>query len=85
MQPVQIYSKYTCGFCMAAKRLLSAKGISYEEIDILDHPERRPEMIQRANGRSTVPQIFIGGNHLGGYDDLAAAESAGQLDKLLAA
>lgn len=85
MKPVQIYTKYTCGFCMAAKRLLTSKGISFEEVDILDHPERRPEMIQRAGGRSTVPQIFIDGQHLGGYDDLAAAEGAGRLNKLLAA
>jgi glutaredoxin 3 len=85
MQPVQIYSKYTCGFCMAAKRLLISKGVSFEEVDILDHPERRAEMIQKANGRSTVPQIFIGGKHLGGYDDLAATVSAGKLEKLLAA
>ena len=85
MKPVQIYTKYTCGFCMAAKRLLSAKGVSFEEVDILDHPEKRPEMIQRANGRSTVPQIFIGGEHLGGYDELAAADGAGRLDKLLVA
>ena len=70
---------------MAAKRLLSAKGVSFEEIDILDHPDRRPEMIDRAKGRTTVPQIFIGGQHLGGFDDLAAADSAGRLDKLLAA
>lgn len=85
MQQVQIYTKYTCGFCMAAKRLLIAKGVSFEEIDILDHPERRAEMIQRANGRSTVPQVFIGGQHIGGYDDLAAADGSGKLKKLLAA
>ncbi len=85
MPHVEIYTKPTCGFCHAAKRLLTAKGVSFAETNILAQPERRPEMIQRANGRSTVPQIFIDGTHLGGFDDLAAADGAGQLDKLLAA
>lgn len=85
MAQVEIYTKSTCGFCHAAKRLLNAKGISYAETDILQQPAKRPEMIQRANGRSTVPQIFIDGQHVGGYDDLAAAERNGKLDQLLAA
>ena len=84
MPNVEIYTKRTCGFCHAAKRLLNAKGVSFSEVDILVLPGRRPEMIQRANGRSTVPQIFIDGKHIGGYDDLAAAESTGALKKLLA-
>lgn len=85
MARVEIYTKMTCGFCHAAKRLLKAKGVSFEETDILLKPKKRPEMIQRANGRSTVPQIFIDGKHVGGFDDLAAVESNGKLDKMLAA
>ncbi len=85
MAQVEIYTKSTCGFCHAAKRLLTAKGVSFAETDILQQPDKRPEMIQRANGRSTVPQIFIDGQHIGGFDDLAAAEGSGKLDRLLAA
>lgn len=85
MATVEIYTKWTCGFCQAAKRLLKQKGVSFAEVDILNHPDKRPEMIQRSNGRTTVPQIFIDGLHVGGFDDLAAAESSGKLDKLLAA
>ena len=85
MARVEIYTNMTCGFCHAAKRLLKAKGVSFEETDILLKPNKRSEMIQRANGRSTVPQIFIDGQHIGGFDDLSAAESNGKLDKLLAA
>lgn len=85
MARVEIYTKMTCGFCHAAKRLLKAKGVSFEETDILIKPKKRQEMIQRANGRSTVPQIFIDGKHVGGFDDLSAAESNGNLDKMLAA
>lgn len=84
MATVEIYTKRTCGFCHAAKRLLTAKGVSFAEVDILDYPGKRPEMIQRANGRSTVPQVFIDGTHVGGFDDLAAAERSGKLDDLLA-
>lgn len=85
MSTVEIYTKATCGFCSMAKRLLSAKGISFAEVDILKHPKRRPEMIQRANGRSTVPQIFIAGKHIGGCDDLMALDRKGKLDAMLAA
>jgi len=84
MQPVEIYTKSTCGFCAMAKRLLQDKGVAYSEIEILSNPQRRPEMIERAAGRTTVPQIFIGETHVGGYDDLAALERAGKLDALLA-
>ena len=62
---------------------MTQKGVSYSEIDVLAHPERKPEMIQRANGGRTVPQIFIGATHVGGCDDLYALESAGKLDTLL--
>lgn len=85
MAQVEIYTKPTCGFCHAAKRLLVAKGVSFAETDISAQPDKRPEMIDRAGGRTTVPQIFINGTHLGGFDDLAAADGAGTLDRLLAA
>ena len=83
MQSVEIYTSPLCGYCHAAKRLLTQKGVSFSEIDVLAQPDRKPEMIQRANGGRTVPQIFIGTTHVGGCDDLFALESAGQLDALL--
>lgn len=85
MKPVEIYTSPLCGFCHAAKRLLKQKGVSFSEIDVLVHPGRKAEMIQRANGGRTVPQIFIGETHVGGCDDLYALDSAGKLDPLLAA
>ena len=85
MQPVELYTSPLCGYCHAAKRLLTQKGVSYSEIDVLAQPERRQEMMNRANGRHTVPQIFIGETHVGGYDDLAALERLGKLDPLLVA
>lgn len=85
MAHVEIYTKPTCGFCMMAKRLLQSKGISFAEVNISAQPDRRPEMIQRANGGSTVPQIFVDNAHIGGCDDLMALERAGKLDALLAA
>lgn len=85
MQNVEIYTKQTCGFCHAAKRLLAGKGVSFAEVDINRQPEKRGEMIQRAKGRSTVPQIFVGKTHVGGCDELFAMEQAGKLDALLAA
>ena len=85
MQPVEIYTTPFCGFCHAAKRLLSQKGISFSEVDLSSQPERRAEMMQRSNGGRTVPQIFIGETHVGGCDDLFALERAGKLDGLLAA
>jgi len=84
MAKVEIYTKFTCGFCFRAKSLLESKGAAFEEIDISMGGTKREEMIQRANGRSTVPQIFIGGSHIGGSDDLAALEQSGKLDALLA-
>ncbi|MCA0870398.1 glutaredoxin 3 [Seohaeicola saemankumensis] len=85
MKPVEIYTSPLCGFCHAAKRLLNKKGVTYSEIDVLADPGRKPEMIQRANGRRTVPQIFIGETHVGGCDDLFELEQDGKLDALLAA
>jgi glutaredoxin 3 len=85
MQPVEIYTSPTCGFCHAAKRLLSQKGVNFSEVNISAHPERRAEMVQRAQGGRTVPQIFVGDIHVGGCDDLYALERAGKLDALLGA
>lgn len=85
MNNVEIYTSPLCGFCHAAKRLLKDKGISFAEVDVLAQPDRKPEMISRANGGRTVPQIFVGDIHVGGCDDLFALERAGKLDALLAA
>lgn len=85
MKSVEIYTSPLCGFCHAAKRLLSQKGVQFEEVDVLAHPDRKPEMIERANGGRTVPQIFVGDLHVGGCDDLYDLERKGALDKLLAA
>ncbi|SEQ87787.1 glutaredoxin 3 [Thalassovita taeanensis] len=84
MQPVEIYTSPFCGFCHSAKRLLTQKGVSFSEIDVMADPTRKPEMIQRANGGRTVPQIFIGDTHVGGCDELYALDRAGKLDALLA-
>ncbi|WP_425092406.1 glutaredoxin 3 [Tropicimonas sp. S265A] len=84
MQPVEIYTSPLCGFCHAAKRLLTQKEVAFSEVDVLQNPARKPEMIQRAGGRTSVPQIFIGATHVGGCDDLFALERAGKLDPLLA-
>lgn len=84
MQPVEIYTSPTCGYCHAAKRLLTLKGVEFTEINVVAHPDRRPEMERRAGGRRTVPQIFIGDRHIGGCDDLHALDAAGGLDPLLA-
>ena len=85
MKSVEIYTSPLCGFCHAAKRLLKSKGVEFSEVDVLVHPARKAEMIQRANGGRTVPQIFIGETHVGGCDELHALERAGKLDALLAA
>ena len=85
MKSVEIYTSPLCGYCHAAKRLLTQKGISFSEVDVLVDPTRKPEMIQRANGGRTVPQIFVGDTHVGGCDDLFALERDGKLDPLLAA
>jgi len=84
MRPVEIYTTPYCGYCAMAKRLLDRKGVAYNEIDVSADPELRAAMVQRANGRRTVPQIFIGTMHVGGSDDLHALDHAGKLDPLLA-
>ena len=85
MKQVEIYTTPFCGYCHAAKRLLNSKGVSFIEVDVMANPDRKAEMIQRANGGHTVPQIFIGGELVGGSDELHALERAGKLDPLLAA
>ena len=85
MARVEIYTKSFCPYCARAKRLLDEKGVDYEEFEISGGGEKRQEMIQRAGGRTTVPQIFIEGRHIGGSDDLAVLERQGQLDPLLSA
>ena len=85
MVDVTIYTRQFCGYCSAAKRLLDQKGVAYVEHDASYAPELRREMIQRANGRSTFPQIFVGERHVGGCDDLYALEREGELDPLLKA
>lgn len=84
MASVEIYTKMWCPYCVRAKRLLDGKGVTYTEYDITMGGPQRAEMVQRANGGSTVPQIFIDGRHVGGSDDLAALEREGKLDPLLA-
>ncbi len=84
MQTVEIYTTPTCGFCHAAKRLLTQKGVSYVEHGVAGDPELRQEMMRRAHGRHTVPQIFVGETHVGGCDELYALERASKLDPLLA-
>ena len=84
MAQIEIYTTPFCGYCHAAKRLLQAKGQSFAEIDVSRAPALREKMMERSGGRRTVPQIFIGGKHVGGYDDLSALDRAGRLDPLLA-
>ena len=84
MRPVEIYTTPICPYCHAAKRLLDRKKVSYREIDVSRDPALRKAMTQRAQGRLTVPQIFVGETHVGGSDDLHALDHAGKLDPLLA-
>lgn len=83
MADITIYTKSWCPYCRQAKALLSSKGAAFVEIDIEKDPAARPVMIERAGGRTTVPQIFIGGTHVGGCDDLHALDAQGKLDALL--
>lgn len=85
MARVEIYTRPFCPYCSRAQALLDKKGAAYEETDIYAVPGAKAEMVQRAGGRTTVPQIFIDGQHVGGSDDLAALEAKGELDALLAA
>ncbi len=83
MPRVEIYSTMFCPYCARAKSLLERKGVKYENIDIIEDGSRREEMLKRAHGRTSVPQIFIDGEHIGGCDDLYALDRAGKLDPKL--
>jgi glutaredoxin 3 len=84
MTSVEIYTREFCQYCRWAKELLSRKGVNFREIDVTGNRQMREELIQRSNGGSTLPQIFIGTTHVGGCDELYALEEAGKLDALLA-
>jgi len=81
---ITMYSTAWCGYCQRARLLLARKGVTFTEIDLDEQPAARATMLERSNGRRTVPQIFIGDRHIGGYDDLAALDRSGELDRLLA-
>jgi len=83
MAEIEIYTTMFCPYCARARALLERKGVAYSEIDILEEPQRRGEMVRRAGGRTTVPQIFIAGEHIGGCDELVALDRAGALDAKL--
>ena len=84
MSSVDIYTRQYCNYCHWARELLTRKGVNFREIDVTGNRRMRQEMIERANGRSTLPQIFVGATHVGGCDELYALEEAGKLDTLLA-
>jgi glutaredoxin 3 len=81
---VEVYSTQYCPFCVRAKALLKSKGVAFDEIDVSSDPALREKMVELAGGRRTVPEIFINGKIIGGYDELRALEMAGELDVLLA-
>ena len=83
MSKVQIYTTPICPYCVRAKALLGKKGVPVEEIDVLSNDAARQEMLSKSNGMRTVPQIFVGDTHVGGYDQLYALDKAGKLDPLL--
>jgi len=85
LKSVTIYTTQLCGFCHAAKRLLDGKSVPFTEIDVGRDPELRAQMTEKAGGRRSVPQIFIGETHVGGFDDMNALERTGKLDGLLEA
>jgi len=84
MADVFMYMKPTCGYSQRAMSLLRQKGVKFDMVDISAHPERREAMLERSNGRTTVPELFINGRHIGGCDDLMALDRGGQLDAMLA-
>lgn len=83
MPKIELYSTAVCPYCVAAKNLLKSKGLQWEEVRVDADPAQRELMLQRSGGRRTVPQIFINDRHVGGYDDLVAAERSGRLGQLL--
>ncbi len=84
MARVEIYTSPLCGYCHAAKRLLAKKGVAFEEVNVITNPGKRGEMMDRAGGRTSVPQIFINGQHVGGSDELHELDFDGELDPMLA-
>ena len=84
MKPVILYTTPICPYCVRAKNLLAKKGVAYEEIDVLSDPEARQTMLAKSGGARTVPQIFVGETHVGGFDELYALDKQGKLDPLLA-
>jgi glutaredoxin 3 len=84
MPSIVVYTMPHCSYCVSAKALLRRKGVEFTEINVAGAPDRRAEMVERANGLTTVPQIFIGADHVGGCDDLHALDGVGKLDSLLA-
>ena len=85
MKPVKIYTTTYCGYCVRAKDLLTRKGVKYEEVDVTGDDDMRTKLVEMSGGQRTVPQIWIGDTHVGGYSDLARLESEGRLDPLLRA
>ncbi|MCK0102819.1 glutaredoxin 3 [Pseudohalocynthiibacter sp. F2068] len=85
MKPVEIYTTPFCGFCVAAKHLLNKKGVSYQEVDVSRDSSKRQEMMKRAKGGRTVPQIFIDGKHVGGCDEIYELDRRRALDPMLVA
>jgi glutaredoxin 3 len=85
VKPVKIYTTTYCGYCVRAKDLLTRKGVKYEELDVTGDDEMRSKLVEMSGGQRTVPQIFIGDTHVGGYSDLARLESEGRLDPMLQA
>ncbi len=83
MARIEIYSSLLCGFSYQAKQLLESKGVDFEEIDVMLKPGRRAEMVERSGGRTSVPQIFVDGQHLGDCEELFALEAEGKLDPIL--
>jgi glutaredoxin 3 len=84
MPPVVVYTAPYCSYCVSAKALLRRKGVAFTEVNVAGAPERRAEMVARAHGRATVPQIFVGATHVGGCEELYELDEAGNLDPLLA-
>ncbi len=85
MKPVKIYTTTYCGYCVRAKDLLTRKGVKYEEVDVTGDDDMRTKLVEMSGGQRTVPQIFIGDTHVGGYSDLARLDSEGRLDPMLRA
>lgn len=83
MARIEVYSTFLCPFCYRAKTLLDSKGVAYEEIDVMLRPDRRAEMTKRSGGRTSVPQVFVNGVHIGNCDELCALEAEGELDAII--